>query len=113
MERDRVYILDILQSAEIALSYTKGLTKDEFLQNIQCQDAVIRRLEIMGEGARRISPGTRAAHPQIPWKEMIGIRNLIIHEYDDVDMFIVWETIQQNLPDLIVQLKSLLSENRE
>ena len=110
MERDCVYILDILESARIALSYLKGVSK-EFLKNIQYQDSVIRRIELIGEDARRVSQKTQAQHPDIPWKEMIGMRNLMIHEYDDVDLLLVWETVHQNLPDLINVLEPLLPQD--
>jgi uncharacterized protein with HEPN domain len=86
MDRDRAYLLDILSAARLALSYVEGVAKDAFLADTQRQDSVIRRIEIIGEAARRVSPQTQAAHPGIPWNEMIGMRNQMIHDYDDVDL---------------------------
>ena len=111
MQRDRASLLDIIEAARLAISYVEGLTKEAFLQSTQLQDSVIRRIEIIGEAARRISLETRAANPGIPWNEMIGIRNLMIHDYDGVDLEIVWQTIQQDLPSLIAQIESLTPPN--
>lgn len=90
MSRDSIYLLDIFRAAKLALSYLEGKTKDEFYSNIQCQDAVIRRLEVIGEAARRVSSAATAELPDLPWKKIVGMRNIMIHEYDDVDLAIVW-----------------------
>ena len=107
MSRDKEYVIDILEAAKLALSYVSGKTKDEFLKDTQCQDAVIRRLEIIGEAARRISDETRATYPKLPWKAMVGMRNVMIHEYDGVDLNIVWETLQKDLPDLVKSIEKI------
>ncbi len=109
MQRDQAYLLDILKAAELALAYVKGVSEEKFITDTQLQDSVIRRIEILGEAARRISPETQAAHPNIPWREMIGMRNMMIHDYDDVDLHVVWQTVQQDLPHLIAEIKPLVS----
>ncbi|HLG30832.1 MAG TPA: HepT-like ribonuclease domain-containing protein, partial [Candidatus Brocadiales bacterium] len=75
-----------------------------------CQDAVIRRIEIVGEAARRISEETQNGFPGLPWNEIIGMRNVMIHEYDDVDLAIVWETVKNDLPPLIESLEDILKQ---
>lgn len=67
-----------------------------------------RRLEIIGEAARRTSVDFRAAHPDLPWQSMIQMRNVMIHQYDDVDPTIVWDTVREDLPPLIAQLEKVL-----
>ena len=109
MSRDREYLLDILQAAKLALSYVAGKNKEQFSKDTQCQDAVIRRLEIIGEAARRIPEATKATLPQLPWTVMVGLRNVLIHEYDDVDLAIVWNTVADDLPKLVVALASALA----
>lgn len=109
MDRDLTYILDMVEAIRLALSYVEGVTKDEFLVDIQCQDSVIRRLEIVGEAARRVSTEFCLAHPELPWSEMIGMRNFLAHEYDDVDLDIVWRTVVGELPDVLVALEKLVS----
>ena len=107
MKRDQAYLFDIVESAQLAVSYVEQITKEEFLSDIKSQDSVIRRLEIIGEAARRISGQTLKAYPDLPWKEMIGMRNFLIHDYDDVDIHIVWKTAKKDLPDLIDQMKNI------
>ncbi|MBN1815614.1 MAG: DUF86 domain-containing protein [Anaerolineae bacterium] len=104
MPRDREYLLDILESARLACGYLRDKTEQEFLNDVQCQDSVIRRLEVIGEAARRISDEGRAALPELPWKAMIGMRN-VIHGYDDVDLTVVWNTVKDDLPALIEALE--------
>ncbi len=108
MKRDQVYLLDILEAAKLALSYVHGVSKEEFLQNTQLQDSVIRRIEIMGEAARRLSSTTRENLPGIPWPEMIGMRNLMIHDYDGLDLEVVWYTVLQDLPNIVTCLEPLV-----
>ncbi|RJP50952.1 MAG: DUF86 domain-containing protein [Anaerolineaceae bacterium] len=108
MSRDDTYLVDILESAKIALDYVFDKSWDEFYEDTQCQDAVVRRIEIVGEAARRVSQETRDRHPQIPWREMTSMRNLVIHEYDVVDINQVWETVQNKLPPLIEELSKIV-----
>ncbi len=99
--RDAGYLLDILNAARGARQYLVHHSYETFLSDSQCQDAVIRRLEVIGEASRRISPETRAALADIPWQQMIGIRSVLIHDYDDIDLEIVWDTVMKDLPSLI------------
>ena len=111
--RDLDYLLDILISAKLALSYVSGKTFSAFEADIQCQDSVTRRLEIIGEAAKRLSQETRLSLPQIPWSDMIGMRNRMIHQYDKVNLAIVWDTVQNALSPLIEELEKVVPpENR-
>ena len=105
MSRDNDYLLDILTAARLAIGYVEGRTEESFLTDVQCQDAVIRRLEIIGEAARRISAEFYAVLPELPWPEMIGMRNIMIHRYDDIDLNVVWESVQSSLPRLIATIE--------
>jgi uncharacterized protein with HEPN domain len=105
MERDRQYLMDILDSARLAVSYVTERSREDFFRDMQLQDAVVRRLEIIGEAARRVSPATRDAYPDLPWASMTGMRNFLIHEYGDIDLGIVWDTVQTNLPDVVSMLE--------
>lgn len=106
--RDIHYLLDILISARLALNYVSGKTWTEFQENIQFQDSVIRRVEIIGEAARRLSADTRMSLPSIPWGDIIGMRNIMIHNYDAVNLEIVWNVVQNDLPLLIAQLETIV-----
>lgn len=108
MDRDPVCVLDILRSARAIRSYVEAVSRDEFLGNPQLQDSVIRRIEIMGEAPGRLSPAFREAHSEIPWVRIRGMRNRMIHGYDDIDMEIVWETVERDIPRLVLQLERLV-----
>jgi uncharacterized protein with HEPN domain len=107
MSRDNEYLIDIVESGKLTAAYVRGKTKEDFEADVQCQDAVIRRLEIIGEAARRLSAETQATYPQLPWRAMTQMRNLVIHQYDDVDLTIVWDTVQTDLPPLIAALEQI------
>jgi uncharacterized protein with HEPN domain len=108
MQQDKAYIFDILEAARLTIEYIGNKSKDEFLKDIQCQDAIVRRFAIIIEAARRISGELKSTYPEIPWNEMIGMRNVMIHEYDDVDMVIVWDTVKKDIPALISAIEKVL-----
>jgi uncharacterized protein with HEPN domain len=105
---DRASLLDILESARMILTYVAGKTWDDFKADTQCQDAVVRRFEIIREAVGRISEDFKTKYPDIPWREMKTMRNLVIHQYDSVDYSQVWNTAQQDLPALIAELGKIL-----
>ena len=111
MERDPAYLLDILEASKVALSYIQDVTEESFNDRTQLQDAVIRRIEIIGEAARRVSAKTQNAHPDLPWHEMIGMRNLLIHDYDGIDLGMVWQTVKKDLPRLIEAIQKIISSD--
>ena len=108
MDRDAGYLLDILSSARLVRGYVEDVMRHEFLRDTKLQGSVIRRLGIIGEAAGRISPQFREEHPEIPWNEIRGMRNRMIHRYDDIDTDIVWETVQQDVPRLLRLIEPLL-----
>ena len=108
MQRDQAYFFDILDSAELAVKYLSGITYEEFLQNTSIQDSVIRRIEIIGEASGRVSSASKNKYDQLPWNEMKGMRNLLIHEYDEIDLKDVWNTVKNDLPELIKSIDKIL-----
>ena len=113
MRRDEAYLLDILIAARKARSFVEGISRAEFGQSDLHQSAVIRALEIMGEAARQISDSTREVHPEIPWEQMSGMRNRLLHEYFRVNVQTVWDTVQNNVPDLIRLIEPLVPPDDE
>jgi len=95
----------MLQSAELVMIYTAQCSKAEFVENVQLQDSVIRRLLVIGEAARRVSEATRQTLPNISWQEINGMRNRLVHEYEDINLNIIWDVIQVEIPLLIEELK--------
>ncbi len=110
MSSDQAYLLDIVQAARLAVAYVRSVSREDFLRDVRLQDSVIRRIEIIGEAARRVSSETQEAHPDIAWAEMIGMRNFLIHDYGAVDMEVVWNTVQHDLHDLILRLEPLVPQ---
>ena len=85
MQRDLQFLLDMLQSAELIMIYTAQCSKTEFVENVQLQDSVIRRLLVIAEAAIRVSDATKQTLPNVSWLEINGMRNRLVHEYDDVN----------------------------
>lgn len=110
----RLYLQDILTSIKAIEEYSQGLTFETFSQDRKTVDAAVRNLEIIGEAARNVPKELQEKHPDIPWGRMISMRNKVIHEYSGVDVEILWQTIQEDLPQLKEQMKGLpeLSEEQ-
>jgi len=108
MSRDFVYLLDILQAAKLANSFVKGLEENDFACNSLQQSAVLWQLEVMGEDVKRLSMKFRGEHPNIPWKKIAGMRDVLIHCYDGIDMSEVWITAKEKLPPLIEEFEQLI-----
>jgi uncharacterized protein with HEPN domain len=108
MSRDDAYLFDILDSARAAMSYASGKTWKQFSADHLLQDAIVRRLEIIGEASSRVSAATQKQYPQLPWQEMKGTRNRIIHEYDSIELDIIWDIIQKDLPLLVSELEKIV-----
>jgi uncharacterized protein with HEPN domain len=101
MNRETQYLFDMLNAAQLALEYLQDQDEEAFYSNPMLQDAVVRRFEIIGEAAKRISSATQSTIVDIPWKDVIGMRNILIHDYDDISLRVVWQTAQEQLPVLI------------
>ena len=104
-----LFIEDILESIRAIRTYTRGLSKETFMASMEKQDAVHRRLEIIGEAANRLDADFKSKNSHIPWSQIIGMRNLLIHGYDQINLDLVWETIIRDLPTLEDQVAILLS----
>jgi uncharacterized protein with HEPN domain len=108
MWRDDARLLDMLLAARELDKYTEGVSFEEFDRNRLLQHAVIRLIEIIGEAARNISAEFKAAHPEIPWSGMVGMRNRLIHEYFRVDTDKVWEVAKKDMAALVALIEPLV-----
>jgi uncharacterized protein with HEPN domain len=98
----------MLQAARRLQEFTAGVSYEDYLNSILLQSAVERQLEILGEAARRMSEAFRQEHPEIPWSSIIGQRNVIAHQYDDIDLQQLWSVVTSDIPRLIAQLEPLI-----
>lgn len=108
MWRDDACLLDMLIAARKIRAFTDGVTLDHFLHDELMQHGIMRLIEILGEAARHLSDDFKAHHPEIPWRQIIGMRNRMVHEYFRVIPAKVWEVVEQEIPSLIAQLEPLV-----
>ena len=111
MKKDpKILIEHVLECIERIEEYVEGTTKDKFFSSGQLQDAVIRRIEIIGEAVKNISEKVKTKYPKIEWKKIAGTRDTIIHAYFSVDLDIVWNIIKKDLPKLKRQMEKIKEE---
>ena len=96
MKSDTVYLIHILECIAKIEDYTKS-GKIVFMQTTLIQDGVIRNMEVIGEAVKKLSPGFRESHAKVPWRQIAGIRDVLIHEYMGVDLDMIWEVIEKDL----------------
>jgi uncharacterized protein with HEPN domain len=113
MSRDLGYLLDILHESRMIQEFVKGIDRTAFKVDKMRQYAVIRAIELIGEASRRISQEFQDKHPEIPWHAIIGMRNRLIHEYDRVDLDVVWAALQDDVPELIGLIEPLIPPEDE
>ena len=103
----RVYLAHILECVQKIERFTAD-GKGRFLRDAMVQDVVMRNFEIIGEAARRLDDGYRTAHPEIPWRALAGLRDVLIHQYEGVDLELVWAIVERELPNLREAITALL-----
>lgn len=109
MKKDpTVFLKHITECIELIESYTRNLSKDDFLARVEIQDAVVGRLEIIGEAAKNIPDETQNLYPGVAWKQIVTARNILIHEYFGVDLDLVWDIVKNDPPILKAQIKRML-----
>ena len=107
MSRDQESILDIIESIKLILHYVEGVNQESLAANYEKQDAILRRITIIGEATKRLSPEFRQKHSDIPWKKIAGMRDVITHDYDEIDLAEIWTVITENIPELLKYLENL------
>lgn len=109
MKDDQLYLVHIAECIERIESYTRG-SKQVFVESTLIQDAVVRNFEIIGEATKRLSQQSKNARPDVPWRRIAGLRDVLIHNYMGVDLERVWGVIEQELPGLKAAILELLAQ---
>lgn len=110
-DRDHAHLWDMLSGAQEVGQILADASLDEFESNLTMMRAIERCIEIVGEAARRVSPATRAIHTQIPWSDIIGQRNILAHEYGQIDYELLYKTASHDVPQLVSILQDLLPDS--
>lgn len=111
MSRDsKVYLEDILEGTRKITAYTGSLSKAAFLEDEKTIDAVVRNLEVIGEAVKNLPEDLRARHSAVEWKKIAGLRDILIHEYFGLDAEIVWDIVQNKVPALDREVRTMLTE---
>ncbi len=107
----KLYLKDILEAMESIEQFVKGLSFDNFIKDDKTTSAVIRKFEIIGEATKQIPDEMRQKYPLVPWKEMAGMRDRLIHFYSGVDYKLVWDTIVNRIPQVKTLIKDIIENN--
>lgn len=110
MNRDSAYLLDIAKSARLVIQFAQGLTLDDFIEDLRTQGAVLYHIEVIGEVVKRLSFSFRDEHTAIPWASIAGMRDNLIHDYDNVDFREVWDVANRDVPELLRYIEPLLPQ---
>lgn len=106
---NRVYVGHMIDMANKAINFVEGMGREDFDNNELLRLSLTHLLQVIGEAARQVSPDFRSAYPTIPWKAVVGMRSKVVHDYLDVDEDVVWDTVKNDLPFLILELKKIVS----
>ena len=110
MSRDEAALFDVVHAAQQVADFVAGLDRQTFEADARTQSAVLHQLLVIGEAVKRLSPGFKKFHPGMPWRLIAGMRDKLIHEYDEVDLDEVWSTVTRDAPALLGYIESLVLE---
>lgn len=107
---DEIRLQHILDSARVAMAFVDGKTREDLDKDKMLVLALVKAIEIVGEAAYKISQKTRSRYSHIPWNDIIGMRHRLVHVYFDINLDVLWKTVQEDIPYLITQIEPLVSD---
>jgi len=111
MNRDNASLVDIYNASKRILTFIVGLTKSELTRNVEKQSAILYQVIVIGEATKRLSTEFRNSHSHIPWKDIAGMRDILAHQYDRVNLKTLWDVIQFDIPELLELIEPLLPDS--
>ncbi len=100
---------ELLEATELVARYTTGLTFEDFAASTEKQDAVVRRLAVIGEAVKGLPEEFRTRYPEVPWRSIAGARDVLVHEYFRVDLELAWQMVQHDLPELARKVRAIMA----
>lgn len=113
MNRNKEVILDLIRACQMIREFCKNINKNNFLEDEKTQSSVLYQIIIIGESVNKFDSDFMASHPQIPFNAIKGMRNRVVHEYKEVDLDILWEVIQSNIPKLLCQFEMIYNQEND
>ena len=112
-EPDLIRLRHMLEAAREALSFVEGMTRRDLDSDRKLVLSLVREIEVIGEAASKVSPETKSELPDLPWQDIIGMRNRLVHVYFDVDLDVVWDSVTKDLPELIRLLEQAVTRSSD
>jgi uncharacterized protein with HEPN domain len=111
MKKDPIVFLGhILESIDLIESYSEDVDEIEFMRSTPLQDKLVRRIEIIGEAVKNLPEDLKREHPEIPWRDIAGLRDIIVHQYFGLDLELIWDVVKRDIPELKPRLKRIQEE---
>lgn len=113
MKKDPEVFLDhILESIDLIEDYSEGVTESDFVGSSSLQDMIVRRIEIIGEAVKNLPDDLKREHPQIPWRDIAGLRDIVVHQYFGLDLELIWDVVERDIPQLKPEILRIRDELR-
>ncbi|KQC13529.1 MAG: DUF86 domain-containing protein [Methanothrix sp.] len=113
MKKDPEVFLDhILECIDLIEDYSEGVTESEFMRSSSLQDMIARRIEIIGEAVKNLPEDLKREHPEIPWRDIAGLRDIVVHQYFGLDLELIWDVVEKDIPQLKPKISRIQDELR-
>ena len=114
MKKDPGVFLDhILECIDLIEDYSEGISETEFMNSASLQDMIIRRIEIIGEAVKNLPSDLKREHPEIPWRDIAGLRDIVVHQYFGLDLELIWDVVTRDIPDLKPKILEIQGGTRD